>query len=82
MSSHDFKEIQDVFTQRVRSSEFSSLDGVEDRRLNIYRELFYNNIESFISGTFPVLKDCVSQAVCRPWLDVFLSSIYPRALIS
>lgn len=71
MSSHDFKEIQDVFTQRVRSSEFSSLDGVEDRRLNIYRELFYNNIESFISGTFPVLKDCVSQAVWQTMVRRF-----------
>jgi hypothetical protein len=61
MPSHDFKEIQDTFTQRIRSADVTSLEGVEDRRLNIYRELFYNNVESFISGTFPVLKGCVSQ---------------------
>lgn len=28
---------------------------IEDRRMGIYRELFYNNVESFLSGAFPVL---------------------------
>ncbi len=31
-------------------------EGIEDRRLKIYRDLFYNNIEGFISGGFPVLR--------------------------
>lgn len=30
--------------------------GIESRRLNIYRDLFYKNIEGFISGGFPVLR--------------------------
>ena len=30
--------------------------GIEERRLKIYRELVYNNIEGFISGGFPVLR--------------------------
>ena len=30
--------------------------GVEERRLKIYRDLVYNNIEGFISGGFPVLR--------------------------
>ena len=30
--------------------------GVEERRLKIYRDLIYNNIEGFISGGFPVLR--------------------------
>jgi hypothetical protein len=30
--------------------------GVEQRRLDIYRRLVYNNIEGFISGGFPVLR--------------------------
>ncbi len=29
---------------------------VEDRRLAIYRELFYNNVESLLAGNFPVLR--------------------------
>ena len=30
--------------------------GVEPRRLKIYQDLVYNNIEGFISGGFPVLR--------------------------
>lgn len=30
--------------------------GVESRRLKIYEDLIYNNIEGFISGGFPVLR--------------------------
>jgi hypothetical protein len=29
--------------------------GLEDRRLQIYRELFYNNVESLLSHNFPVI---------------------------
>lgn len=29
--------------------------GLEDRRLAIYRELFFNNIQSLLSGNFPVI---------------------------
>ena len=58
MPEAEFNNLQDEFTQAIRSEKFQHLSGVEDRRLNIYRELFYNNIESFISGTFPILKEC------------------------
>lgn len=61
MPKSSFETTQEVFTQRIRSAEFVHLPGVEDRRLTIYRELFYNNVESFVSGTFPVLKECVSS---------------------
>jgi hypothetical protein len=30
--------------------------GVEERRLKVYRDLIYNNVEGFISGGFPVLR--------------------------
>ncbi|HEY1141963.1 MAG TPA: putative DNA-binding domain-containing protein, partial [Lysobacter sp.] len=30
--------------------------GIEDRRLAIYRELLFNNIESLLSGNFPVIR--------------------------
>ncbi|MDT8283701.1 MAG: putative DNA-binding domain-containing protein, partial [Gammaproteobacteria bacterium] len=34
---------------------------IEDRRMNIYRELLYNNIESFIANAFPVIRDIYSD---------------------
>lgn len=30
--------------------------GIEDRRLGIYRELFYNNVEDLLAGNFPVVR--------------------------
>jgi len=30
---------------------------VEDRRMNIYRELFYNNVEDFMASNFPVIRE-------------------------
>jgi hypothetical protein len=30
-------------------------DDVEDRRMQVYRELFFNNIAALLAGTFPVL---------------------------
>ncbi|PCJ37596.1 MAG: DUF2063 domain-containing protein [Cellvibrionales bacterium] len=34
---------------------------IEDRRVAIYRDLIYNNIEAFLSGGFPVLRGLMSD---------------------
>jgi len=34
---------------------------VEDRRMAIYRELFYNNVEGFLANAFPVLKQILDE---------------------
>jgi hypothetical protein len=36
-------------------------NDVEDRRMAIYRELFYNNIESLLAGNFPVLRKLLAD---------------------
>lgn len=52
-----FREVQNVFTQHMRDPENNPApEGVEDRRIGVYRELVYNNIESFIANSFPVLR--------------------------
>lgn len=52
-----FREIQHVFTQHMRDPENNPApEGVEDRRIGIYRELVYDNIEGFIANSFPVLR--------------------------
>lgn len=47
--------------------------GVEARRLKIYENLVYNNIEGFISGGFPVLRalyrDADWHALIRAFID-------------
>ena len=34
---------------------------IEPRRMNIYTELFYNNIENFVSTAFPVLREITAD---------------------
>jgi hypothetical protein len=52
-----FKKHQYDFTAHIRNPEKNAVpDGIEDRRMGIYRELFYNNVEGFISSGFPVIR--------------------------
>lgn len=37
-------------------SDAPAPDGIEDRRLQIYRELFYNNVENLLGNNFPVIR--------------------------
>lgn len=51
------EQVTRQLTSYIRNPE--SVDGpagIEPRRLNIYRDLFYKNIEGFISSGFPVLR--------------------------
>ena len=46
--------------------------GVEQRRLQIYQDLVYNNIEGFISGGFPVLRSLYEDADWHPLVRTFI----------
>ncbi len=46
--------------------------GIEPRRLKIYEELVYNNIEGFISGGFPVLRSLYAAADWHALVRVFI----------
>lgn len=35
--------------------------SIEDRRLAVYRELFYNNVDSLLAGNFPVIRKTLSD---------------------
>jgi hypothetical protein len=53
----DFIRRQYEFAAHIRDPENRPAPAdIEDRRMGVYRELFYNNVESFIAGTFPVLR--------------------------
>jgi hypothetical protein len=60
-----FKQIQNEFMQHIRDPQHHSLPDIEDRRLAIYRDLFFNNIEGFVSSAFPVLKSLYCE---QDWL--------------
>ncbi|MEM0953343.1 MAG: putative DNA-binding domain-containing protein [Pseudomonadota bacterium] len=49
--------LQKAFAGHVRNpAEVAAPAGIEGRRMKIYNDLVYNNIESFLSGGFPVLR--------------------------
>ena len=65
---NQFQDVQNVFTQHMRDPEINAApEGVEDRRLKIYRELVYNNIEGFIANSFPVLRKVIAD---EQWHDM------------
>ncbi len=52
-----FQEQQYAFAAHIRDPQnVPAPEGIEDRRMAIYRELFFNNLNSLLSNMFPVLK--------------------------
>lgn len=58
-----FRDRQYEFAAHLRDPQRNACTGAEDRRLKIYRELFYNNVEDCIASAFPVLRRISSDAV-------------------
>ena len=57
VATPEFIRRQYAFAAHIRDPQHQPPPAdVEDRRMAIYRELFYNNIEGFLSNTFPVLR--------------------------
>jgi hypothetical protein len=60
--SSSLADVQRAFAAHIREpSVHPAPEDIEDRRMNIYRELFYKNIEGFISSAFPILRKLYSD---------------------
>jgi len=60
--TQDFQEKQYALARHIRDPDNQPApDGVEDRRMAIYRELFFNNLKSLLSTTFPVLNKILDK---------------------
>lgn len=58
-----FQALQYELAAHIRDPDQNAAPaGIEDRRLAIYRELFYNNVQSLLAGTFPVLRKVLGDA--------------------
>jgi hypothetical protein len=54
--------LQQQFAAHIRSPGIEPApSGIEDRRMQIYRNLFYNNVRSLLSWNFPVLRKIYSN---------------------
>lgn len=48
---------QDALAAHIRDPDHvAAPPGIEARRVKIYRDLFFNNVESLLAGNFPVLR--------------------------
>ncbi len=58
-----FQKKQYEFAAHIRDPEHVAAPAaIEDRRMAIYRELFFNNLNKLLGGTFPVLKKIYKEA--------------------
>ena len=57
-----FQRIQYQLAAHIRDPQSSAPPpGLEDRRLAIYRELFFNNVSGLLAGTYPVLHEILGK---------------------
>lgn len=66
--SIDFRSKQAEFAAYIRDPINNPAPGdVTPQRMAMYRELFFNNIDSFLSSNFPVLRKILNDS---QWLDL------------
>ena len=57
------RQVQYAFTRHIRDPEHVPAPAdIEDRRMAIYRDLLFNNVSSFLAGSFPVLRTLHADA--------------------
>lgn len=65
---------QYAFAAHLRDPERNPAPaGIEDRRLEIYRDLFFNNVSALLAGTFPVLHKVLGEEAWRKLMRDYFS---------
>ena len=60
------RELQLRFTANVRDPAGAPApEDIEDRRMQVYRELMFNNVSNFLAGSFPVLREILGDEAWR-----------------
>jgi hypothetical protein len=73
-STVSFAQTQAGFAGHLRNpAQYSAPAGIEDRRLKIYRDLIFNNVEGFISGGFPILRQLYSEQAWHQLVRDFMA---------
>jgi len=71
--SEALRRLQHAFAAHIRDPEGNPApEGLEDRRLAIYRDLFFNNLRDLLGRSFPVSRKILGEAawqrMVRDWL--------------
>jgi hypothetical protein len=68
-----FAARQDALAAHIRDPERAPPPpGIEERRLKIYRDLFFNNVDNLLAGNFPVIRRILGDAGWRAMIRGFL----------
>ena len=74
MSELSFQKTQRDFSAHLRDPDRCPAPAaVEDRRIKIYRDLFYNNVENFLSNGFPVIRSVTDDGAWHRLVRAFFS---------
>lgn len=57
-----FQQVQQAFVAHIKNPAQPMPEGIAEDRMAVYRELFFNNVQGFVSSAFPVLKSLYPQA--------------------
>ncbi len=70
-----FQQLQHAFAAHIRDPDSQPApDGIEDRRMTIYRDLFFNNLVKLLAGTFPVLSKIMGDERWRVLIRKYFST--------
>ncbi|HNI36737.1 MAG TPA: putative DNA-binding domain-containing protein [Pseudomonadales bacterium] len=62
----NLREQQLQFANHLRNPElFPAPEGVDERRLQVYRDLFFNNMVQLLASTFPVVRSILDDVKWR-----------------
>ena len=68
----EFQRKQYAFAAHIRDPDGAPApEGIEDRRIAIYRDLFFNNVSQLLSNTFPVLRKILEITRLDQRLEVY-----------
>ena len=66
------RDLQFALSRHIRDPEANPPPpDIEDRRLKIYRELFYNNVEGLLAGNFPVIRKTLGHEAWHALIRAF-----------
>lgn len=76
----EFQRFQYAFTSHIRNPEANPCpDGIETGRMQVYRKLVYQNIESFLLTCFPVLRKVLGEQRWARLVRAFLAGHRSRS---
>lgn len=69
----NFQAVQYAFAAHIRDPQHAPApEDVEDRRMAVYRELFFNNVRDLLARGFPVLRKILGESAWAALIRDFL----------